>query len=138
MAVAKVLKAEDAHLDNWQQGRVPPGETRDASNWQRHTDQEWRAYIGHYNRHMNMHPADQQKALNNKYSGEALRKCIARLNEQWESGSVQFRHQSHTGVLEFDHEFYRHWDEADDEREQFYDHWDAAEDGDRRTYLPKK
>ena len=47
-------------------------------------------------------------------------------------------HQSHTGDLEFDHEFYRHWDEADDEREQFYDHWDAAEDGDRRTYLPKK
>ena len=30
-AVAEALKAEDEHLDNWQQGRVPPGETRDAA-----------------------------------------------------------------------------------------------------------
>ena len=58
---------------------------------------------------------------------QALRKCIRRLNQQRQSGSVQFRHQSHTGDLEFDHEFYRHWDEADDEREQFYDHWDEAD-----------
>ena len=162
MAVAKVLKAEDPHLDNWQQGRVPPGETRDASNWQRQTDQEWRNYIGHYNRHMNMHRADQQKALNNQHSGEALRKCIRRLNQQRQSGSVQFRHQSRTGDLELDDEFYQHWIDAEEEREQFYIDWEEAEterdearrdqeyrdycrqrppndkDGDKRMYLPKK
>jgi hypothetical protein len=162
MAVAKVLKAEDPHLDNWQQGRVPPGETRDASNWQRQTDQEWRNYIGHYNRHMNMHRADQQKALNNQHSGEALGKCIRRLNQQRQSGSVQFRHQSRTGDLELDDEFYQHWIDAEEEREQFYIDWEEAEterdearrdqeyrdycrqrppndkDGDKRMYLPKK
>ena len=62
-AVAEALKAEDEHRDNWQQGRIPPGETRNASNWQGHTDQEWRTYIGHYNRHMDMRPADQQKGI---------------------------------------------------------------------------
>jgi hypothetical protein len=162
MAVAKVLKAEDPHLDNWQQGRVPPGETRDASNWQKQTDQEWRNYIGHYNRHMNMHRADQQKALNNQHSGEALGKCIRRLNQQRQSGSVQFRHQSRTGDLELDDEFYQHWIDAEEEREQFYIDWEEAEterdearrdqeyrdycrqrppndkDGDKRMYLPKK
>ena len=127
MAVAKVLKAEDPHLDNWQQGRVPPGETRDASNWQRQTDQEWRNYIGHYNRHMNMHRADQQKALNNQHSGEALGKCIRRLNQQRQSGSVQFRHQSRTGDLELNDEFYQHWIDAEEEREQFYIDWEEAE-----------
>ena len=54
-ALAEALRAEDDHLDNWQGGRVPPGETRNASNWQRHTDQEWRTYIGHYNRHNYAH-----------------------------------------------------------------------------------
>ena len=39
-AVAEALRAEDCHVDNWQQGRVPPGETRNASNWVGSTDQE--------------------------------------------------------------------------------------------------
>ena len=73
---------------------------------------------------MRMHPADQQKALNNS---ETLRKCIARLNQQWQSGSVQFRHQLHTGELELDQEFYEHWSEAEAERERFYVHWDEAD-----------
>ena len=76
-------------------------------------------YIGHYNRHMRMDPGDQQKALNDS---NALRKCIARLSQQWQSGSVQFRHQLHTGDLEFGHEFYEHWHEAEAEREHFYVH----------------
>ena len=29
--LAEALRAEDCHLDNWQEGRVPPGETRNAS-----------------------------------------------------------------------------------------------------------
>jgi len=158
-ALAEALRAEDCHLDNWQTGRVPPGETRNASNWQRKTPQEWATYIGRYNRHLRRSPEDQQKALNDN---QDLRKCITRLNQQWQSGSVQFRHQSHTGDVEFDHEFYRHWDEADDEREQFYRHWEDADKerqdavteqeyqelcrhrppnkkhGDKRMYLPKK
>ena len=165
-AVAEALNAEDEHLDNWQRGRVPPGETRNASNWQRHTDQEWRTYIGHYNRHMNMSPADRKNALNNQHSGEALRKCFARLDQQWLSGSVQFRHQLLTGELELDDEFYQHWIDAEEGRdmgrEQFYIDWEEAEtereierreqeyrdycrqrppndkEGDRRMYLPEK
>ena len=105
-----------------------------------------------------MHPADQQRALNNQHSGEALRKCIARLNQQWQSGSVQLRHQLHTGELEF----YQHWIDAEEEREQFYIDWEEAttereierreqeyrdyyrqrppndKEGDRRMYLPEK
>ena len=110
---------------------------------------------------MRMHPADQQKALNNQHSGETLRKCIARLNQQWQSGLVQFRHQLHTGELELDEEFYECWSEAEAEREQFYADWEEADtereierrdqeyrdhwqrppndkEGDRRMHLPEK
>ena len=62
-ALARKLRAEDCYLDNWQEGRVPPGETRNTSNWKKCTDKEWKNYIGHYNRHMSMDLEDQQKAL---------------------------------------------------------------------------
>ena len=106
MSVAEALRAVDPHLDNWQLGRVPPGEVRDASNWVRNTDQEWRTYIGHYNRHMRMPLADRQKALSNQHSGKALKKCVEKLRWQWRSGAVQFKTQPQTGELELDEEFY--------------------------------
>ena len=158
-AVAEALRAEDCHLDNWQQGRALPGETRNASNWVGNTDREWKTYIGHYNRHMRMHPADRQKHLNDS---KTLRIRIARLNRQWQSGQVQFKHQLHTGELELDEEFYECWKKAEAEREQFYTDWEEAEteqeierreqeyqdhcrhhppnskDCDRRMYLPEK
>ena len=41
-----------------------------------------------------------------------------RLEKQWQSGSVQFKHQLHTGELELDHKFYADFDEAYKERKQ--------------------
>ena len=90
LSVAEALRAVDPHLANWQIGKVPPGEVRDVSNWVGHTDQEWRSYTGHYNRHMRMPPADRQRALDDRHSGRALRKCIERMTQQWQSGAVQF------------------------------------------------
>ena len=130
MLVAEELRAADPHLGNWQVGKVPPGEVRDASNWVSHTDQEWRTYIDHYNRHMRMRPADRRRALNDRHhdSGRDLSKCIERLTQQWQSGAVQFRTRPQTGELEFNDEFYADWKAAEDEREQFYADWRAAED----------
>ena len=162
MSVAEALQAVDPHLDNCQLGRVPPGEVRDASNCVGNTDQEWRTYIGHYNRHMRMPLADRQKALSNQHSGKALGKCIEKLTQQWQSDAVQFRTRPRTGELELDDEFYDCWSLAETGREQFYAGWEAAEDeieiarreqeyldycrhrppndrnGDRRMYLPDK
>ena len=48
-------------------------------------------------------------------------KCMyvcTRLEKQWQSGSVQFKHQLHTGELELDHKFYADFDEAYKERKQ--------------------
>jgi hypothetical protein len=159
-SVAEALRAVDPHLANWKIGQVPPGEVRDVSNWVGHTDQEWRTYTGQYNRHMRMPPADRKRALNDRHSGRALRKCIGRLTEQWQSGAVQFRTRLQTGELELNDEFYNCWDLAESGRERFYFDWEAAEDereiarrdqeyldhcrhrppnhkdGDKRMYLP--
>ena len=128
MVVAKALRAVDPHLGNWQLGRVPPGEVRDASNWVRNTDQEWRTYIGRYSRHMRMSPTDRQKALNDKHSGKTLRKYVEALTQQWQSCAVRFRNQPQTGEKELDGEFYDCWDLAETGREQFYADWEAAKD----------
>ena len=79
MSVAEALRAVDPHLGNYQTGKVPLGEVRGASNWLRNTDQEWRTYVGHDNRHTRMPLADRQKALSNQHSGKALKKCVEKL-----------------------------------------------------------
>ena len=108
-ALAEELQAEDPELEYWQDGRLAPGEKRCKKNWRSNTDQEWRRYIDHYNRYIRMTRADQEKALQ---VNKNLAKCINRIREQWQTESVQFDHQKHTGELAFDQKFYDAFDEA--------------------------
>ena len=107
--LAEELQAEDPELEYWQLGRLAPGEKRCKKNWKSNTDQEWKRYIDHYNRHMRMTKADQEKALQGNRN---LERCINRIREQWQTESVQFDHQKHTGELAFDQKFYDAFDEA--------------------------
>ena len=113
MEVLKKLKEADPDLDNWQKGRVPPGGTRDATNWQPRTPGEWSMFLGRFNRHYRMSSTGQERALR---GDPRLWKCIARVEEQQRSGSVRFRRQLCTGDLELEHEYYSDWARAETAR----------------------
>ena len=113
MEVLKKLKEADPDLDNWQKGRVPPGGTRDATNWQPHTPEQWSMILGRFNRHYSMSSTGQERALR---GDPRLGKCIARVEEQQRSGSVRFRRQRYNGNLELEHEYYSDWARAETTR----------------------
>ena len=73
---------------------------------------------------MRMKPAERRKALQDNKN---LKKCITRLETQCQSGSVQFKHQLHTGELVLDRKFYDAFDEAYKEREQEQKQLDDAD-----------
>ena len=83
-----------------------------------------------------MKPAELEEALRNN---ENPRKCITRLEKQWHSGSVQFKHRLHTGELVLDQKFYDDFDEAYQEREREQKKLeDALADQEYREYCRRR
>ena len=85
-----------------------------------------------------MKPTELEEALRDNKN---LRKCITRLEKQWQSisGSVQFKHRLHTGELVLDQKFYDDFDEAYKEREREQKKLkDALADQEYREYCRRR